>query len=169
MLRPPTLSPSAGSWEAKNACFSCTNASVHSALSMEINTCQVIRHCRLHLQALVFRLLLLSTVSVESSGAVVVIQMLHGPCFACFWIAAVDYANTSAPQGMEGTAQSLVSTCMYIVGPGIGSVVWSYIYQSYGAPVAYICGASVAAANAVALGKLQLAQPATQPLRAMRP
>lgn len=130
---------------------------------------KLIRHCRLRLQALVFRLLLLSTVSVESSGAVVVIQMLHGPCFACFWIAAVDYANTSAPQGMEGTAQSLVSTCMYIVGPGIGSVVWSYIYQSYGAPVAYICGASVAAANAVALGKLQLAQPATQPLRAMRP
>jgi MFS family permease len=112
----------------------------------------------------VLRLLLLSTVTVESSGEVVFIQVLHGACFACFWIAAVDYANMAAPQGMEGTAQSLVSTCMYIVGPGIGSVVWSYIYQAYGAPVAYICGASVAAANAVALGKLQLGQPATEPL-----
>ena len=123
----------------------------------------------LHLQALVLRLLLLSTVTVESSGEVVIIQMLHGACFACFWIAAVDYANTSAPQGMEGTAQSLVSTCMYIVGPGIGSVVWSYIYQAYGAPVAYMCGAFVAAANAVALGKLQLAQATTEPLRAIKP
>ena len=107
-------------------------------------------------QALVVRLLLLSTVTIESAGRVVFIQMLHGSCFACFWIAAVDDANKAAPAGMKGTAQSLVSTCMYIVGPGIGSVLWSYIYQAYGAPTAYVCGAALAAVNAVAIGKLHM-------------
>ena len=28
----------------------------------------------------------------------------------------------------------------YILGPGIGSVIWSYIYQGYGAPMAYYSG-----------------------------
>lgn len=115
------------------------------------------------------RLVLLSTVTVESSSKIVLIQVLHGACFACFWIAAVDYANSVAPQDMKGTAQSLVSTCMYIVGPGIGSVVWSYIYQIYNAPIAYACGAAVAATNALAIGKLQLALPEGKPVRPAQP
>ena len=121
------------------------------------------------LQALMLRLMLLSRVTLESSGNIVFIQVLHGACFACFWIAAVDYANNAAPQGMKGTAQSLLSTCMYIVGPGIGSVIWSYIYQIYGAPVAYICGAAVAAANALAIGRLQFAAAQTESLRTIEP
>ena len=72
--------------------------------------------------AVALRLLAMSTVTAETQWLIVYIQALHGVCFACFWIAAVDYAHACAPPGLKGTAQSLVSTSYYVVGPGVGSV-----------------------------------------------
>ena len=78
-------------------------------------------------QALVLRLVLLSTVTVESSSRIVFIQVLHGACFACFWIAAVDCANTAAPQGMEGTARASPTRYLQRVLASVRFL--SYIYR----------------------------------------
>ena len=55
--------------------------------------------------AVALRLLAMSTVTAETQWLIVYIQALHGVCFACFWIAAVDYAHACAPPGLKGTAQ----------------------------------------------------------------
>ena len=75
------------------------------------------------------------------------IQLSHGLCFALSWSAAVDFGFKSAPAELKATSQGVISTSYYIVGAGVGSVLWSVVYERFGAPVTYLCGAACVAVN----------------------
>jgi len=100
---------------------------------------------------LALRLVLMSQIT---PGLLVLIQCLHGPCFALFWSTIVDSVNKMAPEGTKGTAQSLLSTMYFVVGAGMGSTMWGAVYQSYGAATTYLLGliALLLSAGLVAAG-----------------
>eukprot|EP01047_Picozoa_sp_COSAG01_P071908 COSAG01_NODE_11292_length_1965_cov_1.444266_1_plen_99_part_00 len=84
------------------------------------------------------------------------IQTLHGVCFVFFWIAIVEHAQRIASTSTLATAQSLVSTCYYVLGAGVGSLLWGFVYQQYGALVAYRAGAACSLFNAHLVWKLDM-------------
>jgi hypothetical protein len=79
------------------------------------------------------------------------IQLMHGTCFALSWTAAVDFGFKSAPAELKATSQGVISTAYYIVGAGVGSVLWSVVYEFFGAPRAYLIGACCVALNGIYL------------------
>ena len=79
------------------------------------------------------------------------IQLSHGMCFALSWSAAVDFGFKSAPAELKATSQGVISTAYYIVGAGVGSVIWSIVFEFFGAPNAYLMGAATVAFNGVYL------------------
>ena len=62
------------------------------------------------------------------------IQTLHGVCFVFFWIAIVEHAQRIASTSTLATAQSLVSTCYYVLGAGVGSLLWGLEVRVSGDP-----------------------------------
>ena len=97
--------------------------------------------------AMGLRLLLLMGLTRATHRLVMVVQLLHGACFALFWTAAVDYANASAPAELRATAQSAVSTAYYLIGAGCGSVLFGAAYERGGARATYAAGIAIAGAN----------------------
>jgi len=45
------------------------------------------------------------------------------------WICVVGYVGQIAPANLTGTALGLSSTCIFIIGKGLGSVVGGYIAE----------------------------------------
>jgi len=74
-----------------------------------------------------------------------VLQLSHGGCFALTWAVAVDFSSRAAPPGLAATCQAATSTAYFVVGSGVGSVLWSYAYDAFGgrAGPAYTLGALV--------------------------
>ena len=83
--------------------------------------------------------------------ALPLLQLLHGPCFALAWSAAVSFAADATPPRLRATSQSALSTAYYVLGAGVGSVLWSCAYEYLGARATYLSGAALVAAAAVAL------------------
>ncbi len=73
------------------------------------------------------------------------LQLLHGPCFALAWTAAVQFAADASTPSLRGTSQSVLSTAYYVVGAGVGSVFWSSIYEAGGSRPTYLLGAGLVA------------------------
>jgi len=106
---------------------------------------------------MILRLVALSLVTPQSASiALPLLQLLHGPCFALAWTSAVEWASAASPRHLLATSQSVLSACYYVVGSGLGSVLWSSIYQHFGAQAAYVLGAGgVALSLTVLLTKLK--------------
>eukprot|EP01051_Picozoa_sp_SAG22_P021361 SAG22_NODE_4687_length_1192_cov_1.612992_2_plen_195_part_00 len=106
--------------------------------------------------AMIVRLLAVSTVQPGQEHRLVAIQSLHGLGFACYWIAVVEHVQQAAAPALRGTSQSVVSTCYYTLGPGLGSILWLSLYELYGARWVYRAGCLVAAGNAAAMVALSV-------------
>lgn len=102
--------------------------------------------------AMAARLLGLSLVGPESaSWALPTLQLLHGPCFALAWTGAVRYAADAAPAPLRATSMSFLSSTYYVLGAGVGSVLWSCVYEAVGAPRTYVIGAALVLSSTVLL------------------
>ena len=112
------------------------------------------------------RLALLACVTKATAPvALPCLQLLHGPCFALAWTAAVSFAADASTPALRATSQSVLSTAYYVLGAGLGSVLWSALYERCGARTTYLLGAAtVAAAGAALLPRLKGAKRADLPV-----
>ncbi len=76
-------------------------------------------------------------VAMTAPWQVLVISLLHGPTFAAMWSAGVAYADESAPPGLGATAQGIFSGFVIGLGSALGAFVGGYLYEAYGALVAF--------------------------------
>jgi len=60
------------------------------------------------------------------------ISLLHGLTFSAMWVAAVAYANASAPPGLGATAQGLLSSVSMGLAGMIGALVGGFLYDAVG-------------------------------------
>jgi PPP family 3-phenylpropionic acid transporter len=91
---------------------------------------------------LIFALLISVTRSlaysfINTSGLVLLIQLLHGPSFSAMWVAGVSYANKIAPQGMGATAQGLFSGVQLGLAGTFGGLVGGLLYENLGAAMMF--------------------------------
>ena len=112
----------------------------HARLLRAAHGCMVLRLCALA-----------CVTPAAAPWALPLLQLLHGPCFALAWSAAVSFAADATPPRLRATSQSALSTAYYVLGAGIGSVLWSCAYEYLGARATYLSGAALVAAAAVAL------------------
>ncbi len=70
---------------------------------------------------------------INTSGLVLLVQLLHGPSFSAMWVAGVSYANEIAPKGMGATAQGLFSGVQLGLAGTFGGLVGGFLYESLGA------------------------------------
>lgn len=111
-----------------------------------------VAHCCMFL-----RLLGLASVTKATSYVMLpALQLLHGPCFALAWTAAVNFAGDVSTRELRATSQSVLSTTYYVLGAGVGSVLWSFVYEHAGSRTTYTLGAAlVATSGSVLLPKLK--------------
>ena len=105
-----------------------------------------------------FRLLVMATLITKDNydPLLLYLQISHGPCFALAWVTAVDFSSFSAPPELRATAQGVLGTTYHVVGPGLGTVLWSAVYEATGAQSAYALGSlSVLLGGAALLPRLQ--------------
>jgi PPP family 3-phenylpropionic acid transporter len=70
---------------------------------------------------------------INTSGLVLLVQLLHGPSFSAMWVAGVSYANEIAPKGMGATAQGLFSGVQLGLAGTFGGLVGGFLYENFGA------------------------------------
>ena len=112
----------------------------HARLLRAAHGCMVLRLCALA-----------CVTPAAAPWALPLLQLLHGPCFALAWSAAVSFAADATPPRLRATSQSALSTAYYVLGAGVGSVLWSCAYEYLGARATYLSGAALVAAAAGAL------------------
>lgn len=69
---------------------------------------------------------------IENPGLAVLVQLLHGLSFGAFLVGAVTYVNDRTPQGMSTTAQAILGTVSFGIGPIVGAMVGGYFYDTVG-------------------------------------
>lgn len=70
---------------------------------------------------------------------VLLINLLHGLTFSAMWVAAVNYANESAPAGLGATAQGLLSGVSMGLAGMIGALIGGVLYDSIGPAAMFGC------------------------------
>ncbi len=87
------------------------------------------------------------TAHVDTAGALVAVQALHGLTFGAFWIAGVEIMSRRASPDIVASAQSLFAAASYGVGAFIGAIVAGQIGEHMGtdAIFATLAGVSVLA------------------------
>jgi predicted MFS family arabinose efflux permease len=111
-----------------------------------------VRMLRVAHACLAGRLMALACVTrATAPWALPLLQLLHGPCFALAWSAAVSFAAAATPPRLRATSQSALSTAYYVLGAGVGSALWSCAYEYLGARATYLSGAALIAASAATL------------------
>jgi MFS transporter, PPP family, 3-phenylpropionic acid transporter len=93
---------------------------------------------------------------INTPFLVIILQALHGLCFATYLIGSVTYINAHAPEGMTTSALSLLNFVSFGAGAIIGSLLAGYIYQSAGLPWLFRLLSLLAFAG---LGIFMLSQP----------
>lgn len=78
-------------------------------------------------------------------------QLLHGPCFAAFWIAGVVEAQRLAPRGLEATAQSLFGVAAFGVASSLASMVGGSVFQFFGSAALFGLGGMLALCGSIGL------------------
>ena len=69
---------------------------------------------------------------VTSPILILLIQVLHGFSFSVIWIAGVAYADSSAPEGKNATAQGLFNAVMMGLGSAAGGLSGGLLYDALG-------------------------------------
>jgi len=78
---------------------------------------------------LIIRLYLYTLLPSDMPALVLLVEPLHGICFAAMWAATVEYAKTIAPPGGMARLQSLVNGLYYCMSMGVGSALWGYAVE----------------------------------------
>ena len=74
---------------------------------------------------------------VDTPGAALAVQLLHGPSFAIFWVAGVSYAHALAPPGLGATAQAQFVGVNFGLGGATGALAGGFLYESLGLALMY--------------------------------
>jgi PPP family 3-phenylpropionic acid transporter len=80
---------------------------------------------------------------------------LIGIAYGIFWVAAVGYANDTAPEGMGATAQAAVSAAQMGLGWGLGAIIGGILWDTAGGSAVFWAG-SIAASLAVVVFRIGL-------------
>ena len=80
---------------------------------------------------------------------------LVGVAYGIFWVAAVGFANDTAPEGMGTTAQAAVGAAQMGLGWGLGAIIGGILWDMAGGSSVFWVGA-VAAALAIVVFRLGL-------------
>ncbi|MEC8425383.1 MAG: MFS transporter, partial [Myxococcota bacterium] len=90
------------------------------------------------------------------------LQALHGVVFAVFWIGVVELFRRAASAEIRASAQAVVMTACYGVGPLLTSAVAAAVVDVHGTGALFIAAGAAAAAGAVftAIGGRRLGQAA---------
>ncbi|MBX3012787.1 MAG: MFS transporter [Caldilineaceae bacterium] len=87
-----------------------------------------------------------------------------GTCFSCYWVSVVNYADQSAPPGLNATTQALLGAAQGGLGWSLGAIFAGYLWDVAGATTLFL-----AAAGIVALAALSFSwsNRAVQPVQAV--
>jgi MFS transporter, PPP family, 3-phenylpropionic acid transporter len=84
--------------------------------------------------------------------ALVLVQASHGVAFGLFWLGAVQVMRERAPDEIRASAQSLVGTSAYCVGPLLNAVQVGLLLESQGTSAIFVlCAIWSALASALVL------------------
>lgn len=72
-----------------------------------------------------------------------------GACFSCYWVAVVNYADQSAPPGLNATTQAILGAAQSGLGWSLGAIAAGYLWDGAGATTLFLV-----AAGAVVLAAL---------------
>ena len=72
-----------------------------------------------------------------SGAAILLLQLLHGPSFALFWIGGVTRAHELAPPGMAATSQALFGAVASGLAAAAGGYFGGLLIGSIGGPLLY--------------------------------
>jgi len=77
--------------------------------------------------------------NMSAPWTVLLIEPLHGVTFALVWTAAIDYVArpTVCGEGLEASAQGLLTACFNGVGPIIGLILGGVLFDKVGGHAAY--------------------------------
>uniref|UniRef100_A0A6B2L490 Major facilitator superfamily associated domain-containing protein n=1 Tax=Arcella intermedia TaxID=1963864 RepID=A0A6B2L490_9EUKA len=78
------------------------------------------------------RLFLYQFISEELKWTVYLIQVLHGICFAGFWVGVVHLGQRIGPKGLNTTSHALVSAIYATLAQAIGGVLMGWILEEFG-------------------------------------
>ena len=65
------------------------------------------------------------------------VELLHAVTFGIAWTAGVNFCNSEAPAGLQGSAQGLFSSLLGGFGAGVGGLLGGLLFQFYGGAVMY--------------------------------
>lgn len=82
--------------------------------------------------ALAIRVFAYSLLTPNTVSFVLLIEMLHGICFATAWSAGVKLALSIAPPGREATSQGILNAVFSGLGPAVGCTLGGTLYDGYG-------------------------------------
>ncbi|CAK0867955.1 unnamed protein product [Prorocentrum cordatum] len=76
---------------------------------------------------------------MSAAWSVLLIEPLHGITFALVWTAAIDHVAQPGVcgEGLEASAQGLLSSCFMGVGPIVGLLLGGVLFDKLGGHVAY--------------------------------
>lgn len=80
---------------------------------------------------------------------ILVVAPLLGVLYACFWLAVVNFASKSAPDGLRATGQALVGAAQSGLGWSIGAVVAGTLWDAFGGSVVLMTAAGMMGAAAL--------------------
>eukprot|EP01126_Amoeba_proteus_P006669 TRINITY_DN12335_c0_g1_i8.p1 TRINITY_DN12335_c0_g1~~TRINITY_DN12335_c0_g1_i8.p1 ORF type:complete len:242 (-),score=33.22 TRINITY_DN12335_c0_g1_i8:138-863(-) len=69
-----------------------------------------------------------------------VLQGVHGVCYAFFWASVVQTLNYLSPPSIKASVQSVFSTVYSHIGQGIGVTVFGYVMDHHGSPMMWLLG-----------------------------
>mmetsp|Transcript_31868 Transcript_31868/g.105690 ORF Transcript_31868/g.105690 Transcript_31868/m.105690 type:complete len:450 (+) Transcript_31868:68-1417(+) len=78
---------------------------------------------------LALRCVLYTILPKQHPWLVLLVEPLHGICFAAMWCAAVEYGQRLTPRGGVARMQALVSGLYYQVSMGTGSIAWGVLVE----------------------------------------
>lgn len=70
-------------------------------------------------------------------------------CFSCYWVSVVNYADQSAPPGLNATTQAILGAAQSGLGWSLGAIAAGYLWDAAGATAVFLV-----AAGAVGLAAL---------------
>lgn len=111
-----------------------------------ISSVGVFRMIMIAMVTCVFRLLILSAISIDNHFSLVfllILQLTHGLNFGLFWLAVADSILKLAPDGLLTSSMAALNIAYYTCGGSLGNLLWGWIYQSLGVNSVYRIAAVV--------------------------
>eukprot|EP00898_Chlorokybus_atmophyticus_P007440 jgi/Chlat1/7698/Chrsp64S07146 len=90
---------------------------------------------------------------MPSAWTVLFVEPLHGITFGCAYASGTLQSSELAPPGLESTMQSIMTSCIFGLGFGVGSLIGGTVYDHFGAVVLFrSCAITVLLCTVVFIG-----------------